>query len=148
MRLYLKSAFAYRCLADESVSAAGPRVRSYAMNSFLGEPGPRGTVPGWRQFVKMSDVTEPKPSDMVVFLDEHANSIDDGAFLVDPSHTNRWADLPASRHGGMAAMSFADGHSELHKWRDARTKQPMVPKGPKVHTGHWCRRRPGRGVGD
>jgi prepilin-type processing-associated H-X9-DG protein len=36
--------------------------------------------------------------------------------------------LPASYHaGGGANFSFADGHSEIHRWTDARTKRPVVP---------------------
>ena len=31
---------------------------------------------------------------------------------------------PASYHGGAGALNFADGHSEIHKWRDPRTVPP------------------------
>ena len=30
-------------------------------------------------------------------------------------------DYPASYHNGACTFSFADGHSELHRWRDPRT---------------------------
>jgi prepilin-type processing-associated H-X9-DG protein len=32
-----------------------------------------------------------------------------------------WHDKPAVRHGNGTTWSFADGHSEYHKWRDPRT---------------------------
>jgi prepilin-type processing-associated H-X9-DG protein len=31
-------------------------------------------------------------------------------------------DVPASNHAGAGGLSFADGHAEIHKWRDARTR--------------------------
>jgi prepilin-type processing-associated H-X9-DG protein len=35
-------------------------------------------------------------------------------------------DIPASYHGGSGGLSFADGHCELKRWQDARTKPPLV----------------------
>ena len=37
-------------------------------------------------------------------------------------------DFPAGYHGRAAGFSFADGHSEIHKWRDPRTT-PVLKKG-------------------
>jgi prepilin-type processing-associated H-X9-DG protein len=37
-------------------------------------------------------------------------------------------DFPASYHSGAAGFSFADGHSEIHKWRDPRT-MPALRRG-------------------
>ena len=34
-------------------------------------------------------------------------------------------DFPASYHGGAAGFSFADGHSEIHKWKEVETKRPI-----------------------
>jgi prepilin-type processing-associated H-X9-DG protein len=31
-------------------------------------------------------------------------------------------DYPASYHNGAGGVAFADGHSDIHKWRDERTK--------------------------
>ena len=33
---------------------------------------------------------------------------------------------PATYHNGAGGISFADGHSEIHKWRGAATKIPVV----------------------
>ena len=33
-------------------------------------------------------------------------------------------DFPASFHNGAAGLSFADGHAEIKKWLDVRTKPP------------------------
>jgi hypothetical protein len=36
-------------------------------------------------------------------------------------------DLPASYHDRGACFSFADGHSEVHRWRAATTTPPPFP---------------------
>ncbi len=117
------------CPADPSAVSGTPRVRSYSMNAFVGDTGGGPTAAGWKQFVKMSDFT--RPSATFLFVDEHPNSIDDGCFVSDPAQTNAWIDLPGSSHNGNGALSFADGHVEMHKWRDRSTRQPFVPNGPK-----------------
>ncbi|TAK97233.1 MAG: prepilin-type N-terminal cleavage/methylation domain-containing protein [Verrucomicrobia bacterium] len=126
---YVKSVAAYRCPADNSVSAAGPRIRSYAMNGFMNGGSNRVTSTGWKQFTKKSEIR--RPADTFVIVDEHANSIDDGYFFNDPNQTNSWKSLPAANHNGAAGFSFADGHSEIHKWVDRSTKQTVVPGRPK-----------------
>ena len=62
-----------------------------------------------------------------LFLDEHPDSINDGYFITDPN-ANTWQDLPACYHNGACGFAFADGHSEIHKWKDPRTK-PLVGYG-------------------
>jgi len=32
--------------------------------------------------------------------------------------------VPATYHGMAGSFSFADGHSEIHKWKDPRTELP------------------------
>jgi prepilin-type processing-associated H-X9-DG protein len=36
------------------------------------------------------------------------------------------ADFPASYHAKSGALSFADGHAEVHRWRDGRTTPPSA----------------------
>jgi hypothetical protein len=67
-----------------------------------------------------------------VFLDVREDSIDMGNFATDmrgwPNQPERtgFFDLPASYHHGAAGFSFADGHSEIKKWRDGRTTPPVT----------------------
>ena len=37
-------------------------------------------------------------------------------------------DLPGCYHNLACGFSFADGHSEIHRWRDGRTMPPLVDK--------------------
>jgi prepilin-type processing-associated H-X9-DG protein len=39
-------------------------------------------------------------------------------------------DFPASYHNGACGVAFGDGHAEIHKWIDARTKPPATYSWP------------------
>ncbi|HEX3627357.1 MAG TPA: prepilin-type N-terminal cleavage/methylation domain-containing protein [Verrucomicrobiae bacterium] len=59
----------------------------------------------------------PGPSDMIVFTDENADTIDDGCFLQYVGTTaGKWENLAGSYHVKCDAISFGDGHADLHKW--------------------------------
>jgi prepilin-type processing-associated H-X9-DG protein len=68
-----------------------------------------------------------------VFLDERADSINDGEMVVGmfgyPDQPAAWkmVDYPASYHGGAGSFAFVDGHSEIKKWRDSRTMPVLKP---------------------
>ena len=104
------------------------RVRSYSMNAHVGDGGEQapkginGANPDYKQFLSLSDVQQ--PSNIFVLLDEHPDSINDGWYLPFVIQTPTWIDMPASYHNGAAGFSFADGHSETHRWIDPRTKWP------------------------
>ena len=143
---YVKNYRCYRCPSDQSVglvpglTAPVPRVRSLSMNGWIGYnseawDGP----PGLNLYKKVSQMVRPGPVDIWVILDEREDSINDGWFAVSmngtapPGGTADPAaymiiDFPASYHSGAAGFSFADGHSEIHKWRDPRT-MPALRRG-------------------
>jgi len=139
---YSRSVAIYRCpsdrvLSDKQRRAGWPaRIRSYSMNAMVGDAGDvsksgvNENNPGYVQFFKASSI--PLPNRIFIFLDEHPDSINDGYFLnkwpaSPPDNDKYWIDLPASYHNGGASFSFADGHSETHRWRNPSTKQPPVP---------------------
>jgi prepilin-type N-terminal cleavage/methylation domain-containing protein/prepilin-type processing-associated H-X9-DG protein len=130
------SASIFHCPADRAVSdvqrGAGwdRRVRSVSMNAMVGDPGSLMSSgvnvnnPNYQQFLKESDFRD--ASSIFVFLDEHPDSINDGYFLNQPG-TQQWVDLPASYHNGGGSFSFADGHTELHRWHCDSTICPPQP---------------------
>ena len=76
-----------------------------------------------------------RPAMVWVSVDEHPDSINDSIFMFNPGlppSSAAWRDLPASYHNGACGFSFADGHSEIHKWRDTRTI-----KGVRLDTKWW-----------
>jgi prepilin-type processing-associated H-X9-DG protein len=42
--------------------------------------------------------------------------------MVESPASARIIDFPASYHNGAAGLSFSDGHAEIKKWLDGRTK--------------------------
>jgi prepilin-type N-terminal cleavage/methylation domain-containing protein/prepilin-type processing-associated H-X9-DG protein len=135
----------YKCPADIYASPAqraqgrASRARSISMNAFFGgydeqrtgnwTLGKNNFFPTYRQWLKLSSV--PRPSNYFVTLDEHPDSINDGYFLNSPvSIQANWGDTPATYHNGAGGISFADGHSEIHKWRGAATKIPVTYQTP------------------
>ncbi len=123
----------YKCPADIFPSLAGPRTRSVSMNTFVGSQDAQGSPINsqWQQFIKLSDFR--KPTDIFVFLDEHPDSINDGWFIYctagDPSERSQWSDVPASYHAGAGGFAFADGHSEIRRWRNPSTRRPIMKNG-------------------
>jgi prepilin-type N-terminal cleavage/methylation domain-containing protein/prepilin-type processing-associated H-X9-DG protein len=131
-----KNSFAiWKCPADPSRvrNAAGqtvPRVRSNSMSQVF-DTG--GWLPGslFETYGKLSAIRNPAKT--WVLIDEHPDSINDAAFAVQmavPSMPGtmgdvRIIDYPASFHGGACGFSFADGHSEIHRWKGSAI-QPKV----------------------
>jgi prepilin-type N-terminal cleavage/methylation domain-containing protein/prepilin-type processing-associated H-X9-DG protein len=127
---YVKNPAAYKCPADKSVVRLGgqslPRVRSLSMNCYVGNPSRTWTSPS--RYTQCKTYAQIKsPVDMFVFLDEREDSINDGWYASDPDTKWQIIDYPASYHGNAAGYSFADGHSEIHRFRDARTMPPVKP---------------------
>ena len=133
---------AYRCPADHYLSAeqraAGykARNRSYSMNSIFGrfstgtdasvDPtviGENWGFPTYKQYLKQAQV--PKRAKTWLILDEHPDSINDGYFIDNPTAAN-WQDIPGCYHNGACGFSFADGHSEIKKWRSGTSKYSTV----------------------
>ena len=121
----------YKCPADRSTVrdlGTTPRFRSVSMNIYMNNlPEPGNGTSCWQKY---SQIRSPVPSRAFVFIDEHENSIDNGLFYViqrtSPLPTAwswHWVDFPSMRHQGRCGLSFADGHSEIWKWKSARTYQ-------------------------
>ena len=122
---YNQSTRIYRCPADKSTVETRdgeplpiPRTRSYNMSmSINGEPERLFWIPSFQKF---SQIRDPSPSQLFVFIDVHEDSILDSLFgipLPGGFYDGNWFDVPANRHGQAANLSFADGHVEHWKWR-------------------------------
>ena len=121
-----RSAAVYKCPADQTPAANGPRIRSLSMNAMVGDPGELTNKfnPDYLQFFKANQIAD--TSGTFVFLDEHPDTINDG-FFVNRLIEQSWGNLPASYHNGAANLSFADGHAESHRWQVPDTIRPPRP---------------------
>lgn len=123
----------FKCPADIWDCDLGPRVRSYSMNCMMNgvanaaylnlSPSVQYTL-----YKKPSDIIFPPPTSAWVFIEEHADSINDGFFWVNMFNTQDWEDIPASYHGESGCVSFADGHVEVRVWTDSSIRDRPVTK--------------------
>jgi prepilin-type N-terminal cleavage/methylation domain-containing protein/prepilin-type processing-associated H-X9-DG protein len=125
---YLQNVGVFKCPSDRSLSGGkrgDPRVRSISMSQmFRNWPDGHSASPPWRIYPKSSDMIDPKPAILWVMIDENPDSINDAAFAVKMDNagaTAAWQDGPGTGHGGACGFAFADGHSEIKKWKDPRT---------------------------
>jgi prepilin-type N-terminal cleavage/methylation domain-containing protein/prepilin-type processing-associated H-X9-DG protein len=124
--VYVKAPGTFRCPADNIMVVEGgqkyPRVRSYSLSGWSG-PNAENWNPGlgYIVFAKVSDMTVLPPSQVVQFLDERPDSLDDGYFAIDMDPTQEMVNFPGTFHNRGGNLSFADGHAETHLWRDPRT---------------------------
>ena len=146
-----KSDGIWHCPADTSYGTTpqGQRVarpRSMSMSNWVGGNGdtPQNGYKGfWGLSAsgsavarKLSDITsyQPGPAMTFVILDERPESINDGYFVVEMNGYSttqvgpvELVDYPGIAHGRACGFGFADGHSEIHKWRDAVINAPIPP---------------------
>ncbi len=124
---YSKSAAIYHCPASRVVVKEGngtfPLARTVSMNGWMGYTNrPLDTT---FQFLrKTTDLVKISPADAFVFIDERDDSVDDGFFGVNMGGATM-VEIPANYHGGVGPVTFADGHSEIHRWRSPDTLFPQ-----------------------
>lgn len=135
----------WRCPADPSFARNNQnqmvkRVRSVAMSNWVGGNGDTpplykgfwGAGGSWVVFRKLTTMARPGPAMTFVLLDERHDSINDGYFVTEMDgypnmKQTKIVDFPASYHANAGGFSFADGHSEIKRWRDSRTYSPRLP---------------------
>jgi prepilin-type N-terminal cleavage/methylation domain-containing protein/prepilin-type processing-associated H-X9-DG protein len=141
----------WRCPADptrvkDNTGQLVPRVRSNSMSQVFdfGSWLPAST---YRTYSKLSHIV--LPSKTWVLDDEHPDSINDAACAVQMAAPNATSaqiiDFPASYHNGACGLSYADGHSEIHKWIGTKIRPPVrgydmtlnVPAGDSVRDIVW-----------
>ena len=137
-----KNTGVFRCPADKYPGLLGNRVRSLAMNGFVGDITKINVIyipqnSSWRRYLKTTDFKS--PSNIWVLVDEHPDSINDGLLAIpmgNPNNPNAtWWDNPASYHNGACGFSFADGHAEIKKWQDPNSIQPVLRRNPSAGNG-------------
>ncbi len=120
---YTRTAGAYKCPADEIRVRNGgilrPRVRSISMSGWMGQNAPPWNA-GFITFAKTTQIAN--PAGILVFLDERADSLDDGYFAVNMDKgASELVNFPGTFHNNAGGLTFADGHAEIHRWLDPRT---------------------------
>jgi len=129
---YDRSPGIYHCPSDMStiqdangIPQAQARTRSYNMSQSVNglglmiNPDDGYAVDVFQPcFMKVSQITNPPPSRLFVFLDENELTLSDDQFGYPmPNYSpGVWWDMPSNRHNQGASFSFADGHAEHWHW--------------------------------
>ena len=122
----------YHCPSDQSTLETPEgdplpqlRWRSYNLSQSINGNPEAGQyyylIPAW---AKYTDVRGPTVSDLFVFIDESAETIQDAEFGNPPVggvFAQEWWDMPSDRHSQGANLSFADSHVEHWKWVAPKT---------------------------
>jgi prepilin-type N-terminal cleavage/methylation domain-containing protein len=127
---YLKSMGSFRCPGDKKPIKQGTktflRPRSYGMNTFFGwEGAPYHNEPNsrFRLFKKTTEVTQ--PTQFFAFGEIHPFSICRPQFGVHMDNNNIYH-VPGNFHGKLSNFSFADTHTESHKWVSSKFNDPKL----------------------
>ena len=141
---YIQTKGVYRCPSDKSTIKVGrnemPRLRSYALNSFVGWDTTRGRgEPAYRNqpnsryqsYLKMSDSAR-GPGEIFTFIEVHPLSLCRPFFGLNMKQS--FYHVPAGYHSGNAALGYMDGSSKVRKWMGRDTKQ-LHARGDEG--GHW-----------
>ena len=104
------------------------RARNVAMNGSLGDGSKVQFWPSMYIVKKSTGFHTPGPSDVWMVLDEHPDSLDDAIFYT-PNFTagiTTLVEIPGCMHAGACGITFADGHSEIHRWKGIFSGKPVT----------------------
>jgi prepilin-type N-terminal cleavage/methylation domain-containing protein len=115
---YVTSDNIYRCPNDQRTVNGVSYMRSYSMNNWMnGEPfaDAANNLDTTHRLFK-TDASIATPSQLYVFIDEDASTINDGMFVVYMNPANGMQDEPSLRHKTGYPLTFADGHAEIFRF--------------------------------
>ena len=121
---YVRDPTLYKCPADHGLVDGAPKVRSYALNAYLGWTLPEGggeflLSPRHRNFRTLNQVAAAAPAERLQFVDVAPDWLCHSAFGV--AMSAMFYQFPTAEHGRASPLSFADGHAEVRRWQDAWT---------------------------
>jgi prepilin-type N-terminal cleavage/methylation domain-containing protein/prepilin-type processing-associated H-X9-DG protein len=137
---YNTSLAIYHCPADRSkVQPPGQpplpllRWRSYNMSLCINGT-PELDPYNWYSpcFKRLTEIKDPAPARLFVFLDVHEDEIMDCTFGMPNQQffgdAQTWWDIPSNRHNQGANLAFGDGHAEYRKWRVPKSYRGFLPQ--------------------
>ncbi len=141
---YVRAAGTWKCPADRTMwqdPAGGryPRMRSYDINGGVGTQsydtravdaawldghgGNKAGVGPWKTYGRLSDINAPAPVNLWMLCDKSEFYLYNVTFRVDMlTQPTSMEDWPGTYHNFGCMFVFADTHTEVHQWRDPRTR--------------------------
>jgi prepilin-type N-terminal cleavage/methylation domain-containing protein/prepilin-type processing-associated H-X9-DG protein len=129
---YLKNPAVYKCPADKSRITLGGqdhrRIRDYSLNQYFGWSYPSlesdpTLDPDFEAFQKASDFAPHKPSELFTFIDASPVNLCFSAFVIMEGSSGLFWHRPSVEHGEAGPVAFADGHVDVHRWKDPETRK-------------------------
>ena len=118
---YWKNPAVYSCPAERSVYSVGgkrvPKLRSYSMNDYM-NGGAQQYAPVPPVFFYTRDSQFRSAAQLFVFIEAEPVSICYTPFEIPTSDSQAFFTAPGGLHSRqrMGVISFADAHSEAHRW--------------------------------
>jgi prepilin-type N-terminal cleavage/methylation domain-containing protein/prepilin-type processing-associated H-X9-DG protein len=129
---YIQNPSIYKCPGDRTTVLIGssphPWVRSYGATFRQRTMSDFGKVFSYEGVLK-------SPSMIITFADVHPGYLEGLIFPGCGLLPDVFLGFPAYWHNGAGALAFADGHVELHRWVDARTRRPLEERRAYDSTG-------------
>jgi prepilin-type N-terminal cleavage/methylation domain-containing protein/prepilin-type processing-associated H-X9-DG protein len=140
---FLKSKVVFRCPGDKPRKINNKFVtlpRSYGMNAYVGwNAAPHSGMPNSQTYrvYRKTSVTQPAPL-VFVFGEIHPSSLCRPMFGINMDGQTLYH-VPGNYHGQLSNFSFADGHTEMHRWRDSQFNNPNPAPDWHSHTANTVR---------
>ncbi len=122
---YVDDTKVYHCIGDRRIGMYGENGGFYRTYSIVG--GVNGQLDNavgetWCLEITRSGQLK-RPSGKYIVVEEAGPSWNMGSWMLSVRTESlwRWVDVPARWHNKSAPLGFADGHSEMRRWRDKRT---------------------------
>jgi prepilin-type N-terminal cleavage/methylation domain-containing protein len=124
----MNSAIGTSWFSSSSYSSGGPPIGAPVGGGWLPGSAYNANQTAWQTYGTFSSFTQPGPASTWAIMDENPYSINDGSLAISAAASpgaTYLIDFPAGNHALSAGISFADGHSIIHKWTDSRTYTPQ-----------------------
>jgi len=130
---------AYHCPGDMRTRnlkpGSGWAYDSYSKSDTISGGIWSGAQPTQKPFLKDSAI--PMPSMTMVFIEEaDSRGYNNGSWALNTEPPG-WVDTFAVFHGDNSSFSFADGHSESHKWLEASTIKAARDSANGINSFYW-----------
>nr|NIN34377.1 DUF1559 domain-containing protein [Gammaproteobacteria bacterium] len=117
---YVKTLKMYKCPTVNKIVRSGAQEKMFRTYSVSDSMNCKDWPSmGAEMYKKRIDIEN--PAYRIVFLDDGGTITSALGGWTCYVQQEQWWDPPPIRHGDGSTFSFADGHSEYHKWRDPRT---------------------------
>jgi prepilin-type N-terminal cleavage/methylation domain-containing protein/prepilin-type processing-associated H-X9-DG protein len=125
---YLHSVPVYKCPADRTTISMGgqnlPRLRDYALNAYFNWDYPENDDKNSSlcyTFRKTSDFARFDASNLYTFVDSSPVNICYSGFVLFMGSSGWFWHRPSVEHENSGTIAFADGHTDVHHWKDPDT---------------------------